>query len=81
MREKAGCFIAKLAGEHTVIDDLSISKVIDNYLEFGKEIAGYSYDMGRTHQVMKDHPDSTLFHGTSKEQFLNTLFPPKEQVK
>jgi hypothetical protein len=46
LRTEAGIALAKLAGEETIIDDLSVRKVIDIMEEYGMKVAAYSYDAG-----------------------------------
>lgn len=46
MRERYANALAKLAGEPTIIDDLSLLKVLDVLEELGLEIATESYKAG-----------------------------------
>lgn len=73
-RQKAANHLANLAGEKTLIDDLSMIKVINMMVNYGRECASYGWDSGRTHQVTSEHPDNTLFKASTKEQFLESNF-------
>lgn len=64
-REAIATAIASLVGEQTIIDDLSITKVIDKLIPVVERAASHSYDVGRIHQV----------NGGSKTEFLNKYFP------
>lgn len=46
MRERYANALAKLAGEPTIIDDLSLLRVLDVLQEVGIEIASESYKVG-----------------------------------
>lgn len=63
-REAIATAIASLVGEQTVIDDLSITKVIDKLMPVVERAASHSYDVGRIHQV----------NGGTKTEFLNKYF-------
>lgn len=69
-REELANAIAGLAGTETVINDLSITKVIDALLPVVEKAASHGYDNGRIHQV----------NGGNKIDFLNKYFPKAVQM-
>lgn len=70
-REALATAIASLAGTETVIDDLSITKVIDSLMPVVERAASQGYDHGRIHQV----------NGGNKTDFLQKYFPKPVEMK
>lgn len=64
-RELIANAIATLAGTETVVDDLSITKVIDSIMPVVRQAAARGWDMGRIAQV----------NGGDKNEYLNKYFP------
>ena len=60
--------ISTLTGEETLINDLSIKRVIDVLIPVVEQAASKGYDVGRMHQV----------NGGLKSDFMCTYFPKKE---
>lgn len=77
LRAKAG----EIIFNHDLdMGETSVKELVDVLLEFGEVCARQGYRVGSAHQLLRDTPETPLFHDTTIEGFIDGTFRNKDRI-
>lgn len=77
LREKAG----EVIFNHDLdMGSTTVKELVDILLEFGESCARYGYRTGSAHQLLRDTPETPLFHDTTETGFINGTFKNSNRI-